>query len=288
MAVVSHGVMDMKMDICSVGMPTYYTRVEAWECDHNQHWNIRNYLRSFQQASDVVADMSGVASPDNGKVTRHSRFHGELFQTANVTVRSTVVADGAYAGALVHLLSSNGRLSATSLDQPGLAADFLPRVATDDITLALPRGLDGRRLEVATPWGHGETVLEHGFVHPAEVDHTGALPTEGVVRRVAIASNALLAGLGFNDEYIRTHKISRMGAEMKVTHFQPCAVGARLRSIARITSAGRSSLFINCWLITPTEEVVAQIAQCVLFVDMTSRRVTRVPEILRSSDSVSG
>lgn len=272
------------MDICAVGVPTYHTRVEAWECDHNEHWNVRHYMRCFRQAGFVVADMASAAPLAGSAVTQHTRFHRELLQTAPVEVRSAVLSDGDLAGAIVHVLSSDGRLSATALEQPGHGADALPRVRADEVALALPRGIDGQPHEALAPTiPEGTKVMEHGLVQPGELDHAGSLAFELLMGRMAAASSDLLTRLGFTPEYGRTHGLSRMGVETKVTRFGAIPAGTRLCSVVRIASVGRKNVVLRHGFFRPGGTEIVAADQSLVVTDMKTRRATEVPAFLRAA-----
>jgi len=148
------------MDMTELGLPTHHTRVERWECDYNNHWNTRFYLRSFQQAREAALQLTTSESPATTAAVRHIRFHRELFASAPVEVRSSVLDGGAFDGAIVHLLSSSGRLAATALDMPGDVARGFPRVTPEEVAPALPRGLEGTAHEaVAGALGDEATVV---------------------------------------------------------------------------------------------------------------------------------
>lgn len=267
------------MEICSVGVPTFLTRVETWECDHNQHWNVRNYLRVFQQAGFVACDMTGRTPVF--PYTQHTRYHRELMQTAPVEIRSATLADGAFAGATVHLLSSEGRLSATALEQPG--HDGLPLVSAADVTPALPRGIDGAPLTAEPADSAAAGIVEHGLVQPRELDHTGALAIDYLMSRIAAASNELLTGLGFTADFVRDSRISRMGVETKITVLVPVPPGTRLRSTVRMALARGKNIVLRHRFFTSGDAQVAAIEQSLVAVDMRTRRATELPDFLRNA-----
>lgn len=272
------------MDICSVGIPTYHTRVEAWECDHNQHWNVRHYMRCFQQAGFVAAAMGTSAVNDPAFVTQHTRYHRELLEAAPVEVRSAVLSDGDLAGATVHILSSSGRLSATALEQPGCIADNLPRVRMEEVALALPRSVDGKPHEQGVPTRPASAkVIEHGPVQPGEVDHTGSLSFDWLMGRIAAGAADLLAELGFTPEFVRTRGISRMGVESKITRFGRIPTGTRTCGVARVAYAGGKNLVLRHDIFVPGGATVAAADQSLVTVDMTTRRATELPEFLRAA-----
>lgn len=266
------------MDMSEIGVPTYYTRVEAWECDHNQHWNVRQYMRVFQQADFVAADMVG-AQWVGAPVTQHTRYHRELMQTSPVEIRSVVLEDGEFAGATVHLLISQGRLSATALSQTGQNRSGLPTVSVDKVALALPRGVKGAQ-HIAEISARQGKIYEQGIVQPREVDHMGALGIDWLMGRIAAASNDLLAGMGFTPQFVRDNQISRMGVETKITMFTPIQVGTRLQSVVRVVHVGSKNIVLGHQFFDPENRPLAQVDQSLLAVDMKTRRATELPSFL--------
>ncbi|MEZ5649971.1 MAG: hypothetical protein R3E87_05415 [Burkholderiaceae bacterium] len=278
--------MSADADICSLGRPTFHARVEAWQCDHNDHWNVRNYMRCFDQASHVVAGIAGTALATEGGLAQHTRYHRELLLTAAVEVRSAVLADGDHAGAMVHLLSSGGRLSATALLQPGLVTDVLPRVSADAVRPALPRGVDGRPHAMAAVAAAGDAqVIEHGFVQPHELDHTGSIAIDCLMGRVAAATNFLLHGIGFDPDFMKAHGLTRMGVETKFTRFGRVPAGTRLGSQVWVASGGARYVVLRHRLFEFGGPVVAAVDQSLVIVDLATRRATDVPSILRDAET---
>jgi acyl-CoA thioesterase FadM len=268
------------MDISQIGTPTYYTRVEAWECDHNQHWNVRQYMRVFQQADFVTADICG-ADPIACPIAQHTRYHRELVQTAPVEIRSAILGDGEFEGAVVHLLCSEGRLAATALSQTGHARSGLPLVAAADVALALPRGISGEMHKPATA-PKGRHIYEQGIVQPRETDHTGALGIDWLMGRIAAASNDLLASLGFTPQFSLENKISRMGVETKITFFAPIPIGTRLQSVVGISHVGSKNMILEHHFFSPNGTPLAQVGQSLVSVDMVTRRATNLPDFLQN------
>lgn len=275
------------MDICSVGVPTFFTRAEAWECDHNEHWNVRQYLRVFRQAGYVASDMCG-NPPLSQTYTQHTRYHRELVQTSPVEIRSATLADGDLAGATVHILNSNGRLSATAITQPGVSGAALPMVSSADVALALPRGVDGsQHVPETAPLPANAKIVEHGFVQPRETDHTATLSIDFLMGRIAAASNDLLGGLGFTPDFVKENQMSRMGVETKITTFQSIPVGTRLQSVVRVARAGGKNILLRHRFFTTDNTPVAAVDQSLVTVDMKTRRATELPDFLKvAADSV--
>lgn len=56
--------------LSDTGRPSHHTRVERWECDWNDHWNARFYVRSFQATVETVAGkafwaVTEITTPDD-------------------------------------------------------------------------------------------------------------------------------------------------------------------------------------------------------------------------------
>ena len=264
------------MEPFEIGLPTLVSRVESWECDFNDHWNARFYARSFQLAAERVASLGGRANPGVALLaSRVIRYHRELFVGAPVAVRSARVADGAYAGAVAHLLSSGERLSATAIDLPGTGGDCLPTVAAETIRVAFPR-------TPAAPPHDGETeAAETGPVRPAELDHTGALLCEDIMRRAALGLHGLVDRLGFTPEFTRETGISRMAVESRLTPLGRCAPGDFIRVHSRIASVGTKSLTTRHRLETDGGEVIAEVEHSIVAVDLKARRAVELPALAR-------
>lgn len=270
------------MNICEIGIPTYHARVEAWECDHNQHWNVRNYLRAFQQAGYVAADIAKRPVSNEATYTQHTRYHAELFQNSPIEIRSARIADGALKDATLHILTSNGILSATAIEQDGAPNLSLPQVKSEAIELALPRGIDGAPI-AKDPVDISQThpKLEHGFIQPREVDHLGSLGMDRVMRRIAASSSNLLNSLGATTEFSKTHKINRMGVETKITRFCAAPAGMCIQSTAKLAKVTDKFIVVKHSLFEANGAEIAACEQGLVFVDMTKRRVTKVPNFIR-------
>src|SRR5690606_29983410 len=100
-------------------------------------------------------------------------------------------------GALLHLLTSGGRVAATALDRPGMGAEDLPVIGAAGLGDILPRGLGMIPPDL---WQADlpEVQVELGPARPAELDHTGALDFDQVLRRFAIATHDHMARTGFS------------------------------------------------------------------------------------------
>jgi acyl-CoA thioester hydrolase len=255
--------------------------VESWECDYNSHWNTRFYGRSFQLAAEAIASRFGGSNPGASiPHIRHIRYHRELFGSATVEVRSAVLrCRGGLNGAIVHILADEDGVSATALDLPGTEYQ-LPQVSTEEVSLALPRGV---KPDTMGDWPEGEANgmdFELGPIRPGEVDHTGSLLFEELIRYGSIASNLQMNKLGLTPEFSERTRVGRMAVELRVTrHFSP-AVGETLCGQSRISTVKRKSIRADHRIMTAWGETVATLEFCVVTVDLDTRRAVEVPRQL--------
>jgi acyl-CoA thioesterase FadM len=221
----------------AVGQATYHARIENWEIDFNGHWNTRFYARSFQLAAETAASLGEGENPGVALIrSRLIRFYHELFPGSAVEVRSVTVDGGQYDGVVIHLMFSEERIAATSLDQPGIGSALLHRVPADELRFAFPRGLDG-----AVPLLWMENVdpsrtvtAEVGMIRPFETDHTGKLLFDELVRRCAHASHDHLLRMGLSPRFTKITGVGRMLAEMRAALLGHCTAGRQLRVSSRL------------------------------------------------------
>ncbi len=263
----------MKTD--PVGIPTHHTRVERWECDHNNHWNTRFYGRSFQQAAECIAAET--------VRTRHVRFHRELFVQANVEVRSAwMEGDTGGGDAVVHLLTGNGELAATALDFPA-SGQHLPRVSGSQVLLALPRGIGDMPIAEWTPFDASGSSVQLGTVQASQIDHRGELLFEELIRHSAIASSLQLDQLGFTPEFLQAQRVGCMAVEARVTRCASPAVGSRLSARSRLSAVGDKSFQLDHQILTHDGQLVASLEFCQLCVALDTRRATKVPTLIHEA-----
>lgn len=267
------------------GLPTLHSRVESWECDFNDHWNARFYFRSFQLASEVIA-AGGMAFPSR-KGSRHVRFHAELRMTDPVEVRSGLLPHGDYAGNLAHLIYSDDRLAATSLELDGPVSD-LPDLPPAIAKMVLPRGVEGGAVApVALSGGFGK-LAQLGPVRPAETDGDGRLLEEEVIRRVGIMNNLCMTDLGLTREYSAQNGLSRMAVEARITRHRDPKVGDCLRGTSRLTGIAEKSVGLRHDIFDANGHCLVSYDQRLILVNLATRRAVPVPEILRRHMPVSG
>lgn len=270
------------------GRTTLTSRVEAWECDFNGHWNTRFYARAFQEAAERAAILAGEENPGVTALgARHLRFLRELFSGAPVEVSTAVVVGGAFDGALVHFLTSEGRLAATAIDRPGVASRALPRIDAVELDASLPRGLGAfdpgswKLDTVSLP------ATELGIVRPSDLDHRGAMLFDDLVRRAAYAAHEKVVGMGISPQFMEETGIGRMLVEMRVTFASHPRAGVALCATSTLLSLGRRHIESAYCISSSGGEAVALVELYMLAVDLRQRKVVDFPDafLARNMDS---
>lgn len=270
-----------------LGLPSYHTRVERWQCDFNDHWNLRFFFESFQMAAEVAATRPGGLSPGADIISsRHIRLHRELFVATPVQVRSARLVGGppelAACAPVVHLLYGGGELSATALDFPGEATVDLPEIEADAIPQARPRGITDAPALAPPSDRTGTRTIPLGPLTPADLDHAG-LPSFGaLIRFCAIGAHDFHNRLGFTPDLAATSRITRMTLETWLTRGQRVAAGRILHVTSWLARTGGRTFTTSHQLCTDTGETVAVFAQCLAAVDLDARRIVDLPDFLAS------
>jgi|GEM_PF-1645316 len=258
-----------------IGLATLHSRVERWECDYNNHWNVRFYCRSFQMADEVAAAKGGVEATGTPPA-RHIRFHSELFDASPVEVRSMVLDAGPHQGTTVQVLSSEGRVSASAMDFGGAPRPGLPGISPDLVDFALPRGLEaggsGDRA-MTTPSRHNVRL---GLTRPSEFDHNGRLLDEELMRRISVISHFYLTAHGFGHQFTQSTGLNRMSVEMKLIRHRECRPGDALIADARLIHANAKNFVIR-HNVFDTQGCLASVEQCLVMVDLGTRKMVPVP-----------
>lgn len=273
---------DSANDTTAVGLQTFLTRVEDWEHDFNGHWNTQFYGRAFAEATDVVAALGGYPVGGEGPASWHMRFHRELFSATVVELFSSVVAEGEFAGGLLHILNGNGRLSATALGLPGPSGGVLPESSPDLLSRALPRGLVGDDADWRAVARDPQRSVPLGILRADHLDERGRLPLGQMWRFCGHGSHDHHVRLGLSPGYAEETNVSRMLVEMRTTLLTGCRPGGLLRMDSRLVSVQRKSFVTAHLLRTEDGQPMARMELCLLAVDMVTRRPTNVPEFLRA------
>ena len=265
----------------STGTPTLHTRVDAWECDFNGHWNSRFYCRSFETAVQVGAALQGDPDPA-GMVASgwHVRFHSELRAGDPVMVRSFDLAPSGREGSAAHVMTSHGRVAATAIDQGLPRRARLARLPDALGRSVLPRGITSPPARPWEPDPDRDCVVELGPVRADETHPDGTSSFESAMARLSSTTHHHAMQIGFTPEATERTGIGRMLVEMRYTVLGTCAAGTFLRGATRLVEATGKSFVTMIMFHTHDGTPVGLFELCTLAVDMNSRRATDLPDFV--------
>ncbi|MCB1396657.1 MAG: hypothetical protein KDJ98_11980 [Rhodobacteraceae bacterium] len=261
------------------GQATYVTRVEAWECDFNGHWNARYYGRGFQAALENIAFRATGGNPGGAGLSRRLiRFHSELLSAELAQVVSWQIVSGPYAGAILHHMTSGGRLAATALDVATFPITGLPQI--ESLASALPRTIDFDALPV--PLAHSIAVdLEP--IRAGELNPVGVLCFEDIVRRCGVATHAVLDGLGLNRNLTDRTRVSRMAVEQAVWRMGDAPAGLPTRVVTALHSLRSKSFSLSHRVEGFDGRPIAHVEGCIVTVNLDTRRAVDLPAEFRAA-----
>lgn len=267
---------------------TFRSSVNTWECDENDHLNVQFYARYFDEAARHFAlSAKGGGSASALPSMRHIRYHSELRVPASMDVRSAVIADGDFAGHVVHFMreTQTGKLSATALDAPsGLLYDAF--VSEEEARPALPRGIAGKSLTPLTPdemLQRGGLVSYRGVVWPGDCDERGFMTEQRYIGRASDAAPHAWAHAGMAQQWFDEKQYGRIAAEAKICRHNEARSGDLLMIHSHLRRAGQRSLRLRHEMTRATDSApVATIEVMGLILDFRSRRTANLPEPLAS------
>ncbi|MGR3375415.1 acyl-CoA thioesterase [Salipiger abyssi] len=275
---------------------TYSSVVKRWECDRNNHWNVQFYVRAFQMASEILASATTGENPGSQSTAfRHYRFHGELFCPETMRVLSARIAEGPYAGWVLHrmLKGKDDRLSATAIEKPAYPVADLPVCTAAELQPALPRGLPAAPHELVAaprdPQGAALPTAMVGVVRPSDVDHRDRLQWNALAGLCSGASHSFLNQLGLTADWINESNCNRMAVEMSVTLHGGCGVGDSLDIQSWVSDLGSRHFTTRHQILnTQTGAPCATLEQLLLVIDLEKRKPVSVPDFLREAARAHG
>ena len=267
--------------------------VERWECDTNDHLNVRFYAKRFDEALDMLAALQGAAPV---RVTcRHVRFHREMRADILTRVRSARVAGGPADGRIVHLLENaeTGAVAAAALDDVaakdgaggGAALAATPRVAADIVAAAMPRSIG---LAPAAPEDAlarlargAATVSNVRVADPRSFDASGSYRAFEYISGFSDGAAHAWSFAGLTNAVLAEKNWGRVAVESKVTVFNPPQPGAVLRQISWVAAVAEKTLQIVHQVDDArTGTIVARGDFIGLILDFATRRAAPMPEFV--------
>ncbi|HTO96183.1 MAG TPA: thioesterase family protein [Myxococcales bacterium] len=276
--------------------PCYRGSVNAWECDENDHLNVRYYLAKSNQGLPLLLGHLGLSPAARPRIRlQHVRFLKEARTATPLTAAAGLVEGGPSGiklyGEVRH--SQSGEPLATILtevDFPGAgpvapAADAprctvpehgAPRgVAPDSPVLRPDRGRLGEM---------GFVEIGRGAIAAAECDLSGEMEPYQYVGRMSDSVVNLLAQFQTDEELSRRSLGVEGGAlvELRIAFHAPLHAGSFFTIHSGVAELGRKTQhFVHLFFDELSGKCVATADGIAVAMDLATRRAIELPEARR-------
>lgn len=212
---------------------THVSTVQTWECDSNNHLNVRFFYQRFREAGYLYRQRHGLKGL--ALHSAHTRFHREIRMDETVRVRTSPVRDDKGNLYLLHrLIRGEDEVCCTCLDPLTNAPSDGDIAPLSDFLNAVPRGLSPGP---STPFGDTAELLKAGTISisclkhllPPDLDHTGNLLAERIIASFSDGGQVAWALIGATTDWLRPRCLGRVVLEMKYTRFTAPRAGAVLQ-----------------------------------------------------------
>ncbi len=287
-------------------VPCYRGSVNAWECDENDHLNVRFYLAKANQGVPFVLDAIGLPAEALAKMdarprirAQHVRFLKEARPAAPLTVYAGLAAHQDHQLTLYAEVrhSLDGEVMATLLTEIGFAsADGRPRAVSpsgDAPRCAVPahgapRGIkvvgEPLRPDRASVLGMGFVEIGRGSIAAWECDAAGEMELFQYVGRISDSVVNLLAHFQTGEELSRRSHGVEGGAlvELRIAWHAALRAGSRFSIHSGIAAAGRKTQhFVHLFFDEVTHACAATAQGIAVAVDLKTRKAIELPEARR-------
>lgn len=274
--------------------PCYWGSANQWECDENDHLNVRFYAHKINQATALMVSHISDATPANVLSAirhQHIRFIAESRAATPLRVDCGVAGHGSGLLDIVSLMHDNlsGTVLAafrTTLDMSPWQVDDRPDELVDAPDLARPRGLDPAALpEPPSSWERardmGYRIVGRGVISGEECDEAGRLLPHAYVGRVSDGMPNLWAFLNPpGDQSARTAgELGGAALEQRLSIRHPLARDAVFTQLSGVRSLGRKTQHMAHLLYDESRGHVSAAMEAVgVAIDLNTRRAVPISE----------
>lgn len=233
--------------------PCHWGSVNQWECDENDHLNVRFYAHKINQAIQLLAAAAGDRAPAEVLPrirAQHIRFLRESRVATPLRVDCGVVHRDAGDVVVLSLMHHNvsGEVLAsflTTLDDPGWAATATAATGIEVPEFAQPRGIVLAELpappaSLAAALQAGYRVVGRGVIDQQECDQTGVLLPHVYIGRISDGMPNLWAFVNGDAERVAREQGNLGGAalEQRLAVLEPLRAGAVFTQLSGVRALG--------------------------------------------------
>ena len=287
-------------------VPCYRGSVNAWECDENDHLNVRFYLAKTNQGLPFALDAIGLPAAALARIdahprirAQHVRFLKEARPATPLTVHAGLAAHQDHQLTLYaevrHCL--DGEVMATLLTEIGFAgADGRPRAVSPSgdaprCTVpahGAPRGIkavaEPLRPDYASVCGMGFVEIGRGSIAPWECDPAGEMELFQYVGRINDSVTNLFAHFQTGEELSRRSHGLEGGAlvELRIAWHARLRAGSPFSIHSGVAAVGRKTQhFVHLFFDEVTRACVATAQAIAVAMDLKTRKAIELPEARR-------
>lgn len=267
---------------------THRSFVNTWDCDENNHLNVQFYFQRFSEAAEIFHLKQGLNTGIAGNpAIRHVRFIRELRSNIGYSISSTVIADGPYAGNIIHLLKneSDGLISASALDTANTGLNA-PSSASQDLEPFLPRGVE---FSQKVPTDLDSLLISNQaidacyfVVRPLHCDSAGYMLSQYYVSCFTDGAPHIWDHIGLTTPWLEERGYGRIAMEMKVCILKPAPSDTPLRLVTWTTYPGGKTFRIHHQIVDIEGKTTFATAEVVsLIMDLAERKSVPLPDFLK-------
>jgi acyl-CoA thioester hydrolase len=271
-------------------IPVYRGSVNRWECDENDHQNVRFFAQKLHQTLHYGLVESGIATQANVAAmcrqitSQHMRFIAEARMAVPMTGHFAVISHNQQS-----LLAST-ELRHTATDQ--VLAHFLVELAGDFSsisldTAALPEYAGSRGVSAeAFSFKHcsatdllerGSQIIGQGVIQAEECDAEGYLQNYQYIGRQSDSMPNLFAR--FETEQRGEGIVGGAVLEYRMNFFNQLKVGDRFQILSGVKSiAEKTQVFVHTLFNADNGEMVTGSEALAISMDLVARRAIAIPE----------
>ncbi|MGE0621457.1 MAG: thioesterase family protein [Pseudomonadales bacterium] len=272
----------------------YYGSVNRWECDENDHLNVRFYAEKVYQALDVfLRECAGEADSLPHLATQHIRFVAEARMATPLRVDCGLLSAGDGGWEVVSLMvnqQSGAPLAGfiSRVARHGLDVEAAPTFETAP-EWASPKGIDPLAAftppaDLAGAFRAGFQTMGRGVISTAECDRTGALLPHVYIGRLSDGMPNLWAFTADEETASGRGAGSHGGAalEYRLAVHRPLRAGDVFRHVSGIRAIGNKTQHMVHLLWNETRDEVAATAEAIgVAMDLATRRAIPVSDARR-------
>ena len=271
-------------------IPVFFGSVNRWECDENDHLNVRFFSQKIQQTLQYGLVETGLASIDEVLAltrtikSQHMRFIAEARMAVPITGYFSVT------GASPETLTCHCELRNTATDS--ILASFLIELdgdfthkATDISELPNYAGSRGvaagayplRDLTESQLIDRGCSVIGQGVVQADECDGDGYLQNYQYVGRQSDSMPNLFSH--FETEQRGNGVVGGAVLEYRMSFFSQLKCGERFKILSGVKELGeKTQVFMHGLFSVDTGKMVTGSEALAISMDLTARKAIAIPE----------